>query len=65
MDDDEVVVRITATPVDAEDGWRLADEVLQTVDRFTRDEITVEHIVGRAEEPPAPRVDDRPRQPAR
>jgi small-conductance mechanosensitive channel len=65
MDDDEVVVRITATPVDAEDGWRLADEVLQTVDRFTRDEITVEHIVGRAEEPPEPRPDERPRQPAR
>ena len=49
MDDDEVVVRISAVPVDAEDGWRLADEVLQAVDRITRDEITVEHIVGRAD----------------
>jgi small conductance mechanosensitive channel len=51
MDDDEVVVRISAVPVDAEDGWRLADEVLQAVDRITRDEITVEHIVGRADAP--------------
>ena len=51
MDYDEVVVRIAAVPVDAEDGWRLADEVLQAVDRITRDEITVEHIVGRADAP--------------
>jgi small-conductance mechanosensitive channel len=46
MDDDEVVVRISAIPVDPEDGWKLADEVLAAVDRVVRDEITMEHVVG-------------------
>jgi small conductance mechanosensitive channel len=52
MDDDEVVVRITAVPVDPEDGWKLADEVLAAVEQVSRDEITMEHVVGaRAEAP--------------
>jgi small-conductance mechanosensitive channel len=46
MDDDEVVVRIHAVPVDSEDGWRLADEVLAAVARVTRDEVTLEHVVA-------------------
>lgn len=37
VDGDEVVVRVVATPVEAGDGPRLADEVLATVARVTRD----------------------------
>lgn len=48
IDDDEIVVRISAVPVDEEDGWRLADEVLGAVDRVTRGEVTLEHVVGGA-----------------
>lgn len=51
MDDDEVVVRITAAPLEPEDGWKLADEVLAAVGRITRDEITMEHVVGRTGPP--------------
>ncbi len=51
IDDDEVVVRVTATPVDADEGWRLADEILATVEQVTRGEVTMEH---RAVPPPAP-----------
>lgn len=36
VDDHEVIVRIAATPVDENDGPRLADEVLAAVERFTR-----------------------------
>jgi small-conductance mechanosensitive channel len=46
MDDDEVVVRITAVPANPDDGWRLADEVLGAVARVARDEVTLEHVVG-------------------
>jgi len=49
IDDDEVVVRVTATPVDESEGWRLADEILATVEQVTRGEVTMEHQV-----PPAP-----------
>lgn len=56
MDDDEVVVRISAVPVDPEDGWKLADEVLGAVDRVSRDEITMEHVVGGVPEPTAEHV---------
>lgn len=37
VDEDEVIVRIAATPEDEGDGPRLADEVLAAVDRFTRE----------------------------
>jgi small-conductance mechanosensitive channel len=47
LDEDEVIVRITATPVDETDGWRLADEVLAAVEQCTRDEVTLEHVVGK------------------
>jgi small conductance mechanosensitive channel len=50
MDDDEVEVRITATPVDPEDGWKLADQVLGAVDMVTRGEVTMEHIIGGQED---------------
>jgi small conductance mechanosensitive channel len=43
MDDDEVVVRISAVPVDPEDGWKLADEVLAAIDSVVRGEVTMEH----------------------
>ncbi len=48
LDEDEIVVRIAATPVDPDDGWRLADEVLGAVAQVTRDEVTMEHVVGAA-----------------
>jgi small conductance mechanosensitive channel len=51
LDDDEVVVRITAVPVDDADGWRLADEVLAAVDQVTRGEVTTEHVLGRPRQP--------------
>lgn len=38
VDDQEVIVRIAATPVSEEDGPRLADEVLAAVEAFTREE---------------------------
>ncbi len=47
IDDDEVVVRITAVPVDEADGWKLADEILAAVDQVTRGEVTVEHVLDR------------------
>jgi len=50
MDDDEVVVRIFAVPVDPEDGWKLADQVLGAVDRVVRGEVTMEHVIGAPEE---------------
>jgi hypothetical protein len=40
------MTRIAATPVDPEDGWRLADEVLGAVAQVTREEMTMEHVVG-------------------
>lgn len=46
VDDDEVVVRITATPVDPDDGWRLADQVLAAVDKAVADDVTLEHVIG-------------------
>lgn len=51
LDDDEVVVRITAVPVDETDGWKLADEILAAVDQVTRGEVTVEHVLDRLREP--------------
>lgn len=47
VDDDETIVRITATPVDPAEGWKLADEVLAAVEAVTRDEVTLEHVIGR------------------
>lgn len=55
MDDDEVVVRISAVPVDPEDGWLLADQVLGAVDSVVRGEVTMEHVIGTA-----PEADDEP-----
>jgi small conductance mechanosensitive channel len=46
MDDNEVVVRITATPVDPDDGWRLADQVLAAVDKVVSEDVTLEHVIG-------------------
>lgn len=46
MDDDEVVVRIRATPADPEQGWLLADEVLAAVDGVTRERLTADHLTG-------------------
>ncbi len=47
MDDDEVVVRIRATPADPEEGWLLADQVIAAVDSVTREPLTAEHAVVR------------------
>jgi small conductance mechanosensitive channel len=46
VDDEEVAVRIRATPVDAEDGWRLADQVLAAIDKVVTDDMTLEHVIG-------------------
>lgn len=51
LDDDEVVVRITAVPVDETQGWKLADEILAAVDQVTRGEVTMEHVLDRVREP--------------
>lgn len=45
VDDDETVIRVSAVPLEPEDGWKLADEVLDVVGRVARDEITLEHLV--------------------
>lgn len=50
IDDDEVVVRITATPVDPEEGWLLADQVIAAIDGVTREPLTTEHAVVRSGE---------------
>jgi len=46
VDDEETVVRIRATPVDPEDGWRLADQVLAAVDKAVSEDMTLEHVIG-------------------
>jgi len=46
VDDDEVVVRISATPVDPDDGWKLADQVLAAVDKVVQEDMTLEHVLG-------------------
>lgn len=53
VDEDETVVRISATPLHPEDGWKLADEVLEVMGRVAREEITLEHVVGGDERRPA------------
>jgi small conductance mechanosensitive channel len=45
IDDDEVVVRVTATPIDEDEGWLLADQILAAVEQVTRGEVTMEHQV--------------------
>jgi len=59
MDDDEVQVRITAVPLDPEDGWKLADQVLGAVDQVVRGEVTMEHVVGQTGEHDAVFAPDR------
>jgi hypothetical protein len=63
VDDNEVVVRITATPVDPEDGWRLADQVLAAIDKVVTEDVTLEHVIGdRAHERPRRPVEPRAQQ---
>jgi small-conductance mechanosensitive channel len=57
IDDDEVVVRVTATPVDEDEGWKLADEVLAAVEQVTRGEVTMEHQVVPPPVPAAERAE--------
>lgn len=42
LDAEEVVVRITATPADPEDGQKLADEILHAMAKVTREGLTEE-----------------------
>src|SRR3954451_25126549 len=51
VDEDEVVVRIAATPVDPDEGWRLADQVLAAVDKVVTEDVTLEHVIGERTEP--------------
>ena len=46
IDDNEVVVRLRATPVNPEDGWRLADQVLAAIDKVVTEDVTLEHVIG-------------------
>jgi hypothetical protein len=46
VDEDEVVVRIRAVPVQADDGWRLADQVLAAIDRVVTEDMTLEDVIG-------------------
>lgn len=48
LDDDEVVVRIRATPADQDEGWLLADQVIAAVNDVTKEALTTEHAVVRA-----------------
>jgi small conductance mechanosensitive channel len=48
LHDDDVVVRISATPSDPDEGWLLADQVIAAIDGITREEITTEHAVVRS-----------------
>ena len=50
VEDDEVVMRISATPRDPEQGWLLADQVIAAIDGVTRDDLTTEHAVVRTAE---------------
>src|SRR5829696_6310637 len=47
VDDDEVVVRVAATPESDEDGPRLADEVLSAIASVTREGDTAERMAAR------------------
>ena len=51
VDDEEVVVSIRAVPVDAEDGWRLADQVLAAIDKVVSEDMTLEHVIGERSAP--------------
>lgn len=62
VDDEEVLVRITATPENADEGWMLADQVIAAIAPVTRDELTAEHAVVRTAEH---RVVECPRSSAR
>jgi small conductance mechanosensitive channel len=46
VDEQEVVVRIRAVPVDAHDGWLLADQVLAAIDKVVTDDMTLEHVIS-------------------
>lgn len=59
VDDDEVVVRISATPENPDEGWLLADQVIAAVGPVTRDELTAEHAVVRTAEHQAVQRPDR------
>ncbi len=48
LHDDDVVVRISATPADPDEGWLLADQVIAAIDGITREPLTAEHAVVRA-----------------
>ncbi len=50
VDDDEVVMRISATPDDPDEGWLLADQVIAALDSVTREELTAEHAIVRTAE---------------
>jgi small conductance mechanosensitive channel len=46
LDDTELVVRITAVPLNDEDGPRLADEILASVAAVTSGDVTLEHVLA-------------------
>lgn len=51
LDEDELVVRISAVPLDNEEGGKLADQVLAAVTAVTSGEVTLEHVLA-ADGPP-------------
>ena len=46
LDDEELVVRITAIPVREEDGPELADQVLKALAEVTSGDVTLEHVLA-------------------
>lgn len=51
VDSDEVIIRVTATPADPQDGEKLADEVLKAITMVTREGLTEERQHLRAASP--------------
>lgn len=46
LDENELVVRVTASPVRDDEGQQLTDEVLAAVAAVTSDEVTLEHVLA-------------------
>jgi small-conductance mechanosensitive channel len=46
LDDEELVVRIRAVPLDDEEGGKLADQVLAGVAAVTSGDVTLEHVIA-------------------
>ena len=50
LDDSELVVRIKAVPLHADDGGKLADEILEAIAAVTNGDVTLSHVIPDAQE---------------